>query len=72
MSRSVVARGRFSDSRHIELTEPVSDIRGDVEVLIRQIPNVGAEDVFDVIAALPPGTRSKADIDNQVQKERSS
>jgi hypothetical protein len=70
MSRSIIARGRFSDPQHIELTEPVSEIRGDVEVLIRQLPKAGAQDVFDLIAGLPPGSRSKADIDQQIREER--
>jgi hypothetical protein len=72
MNRSIIARGRFSDSQHIELAEPVSEIRGEVEVLIRQIPAAGAGDVFDLIANLAPGSRSKADIDQQIHEERAS
>jgi hypothetical protein len=30
----------------------------------------GSEDVFDFIASLPPGDRSKEDIDGQVREER--
>jgi hypothetical protein len=72
MSRSIIARGKLSDPQHIELSEPVSDIRGDVEVLIRQLPRAGAEDVFDLLASLAPGSRSKADIDQQIHEERAS
>ncbi|MBF6560401.1 MAG: hypothetical protein IVW56_08940 [Candidatus Binataceae bacterium] len=72
MNRSIIARGRLSDPQHIELTEPVSEIRGEVEVLIRQLPKAGAEDVFDLIAILAPGSRSKADIDQQIREERAS
>jgi sirohydrochlorin ferrochelatase len=72
MKRSIVARGRLSDPRHIELAEPVGEIRGDVEVLIRELPKAGAEDVFDVIASLAPGSRTKADIDQQIHEERAS
>jgi hypothetical protein len=72
MNRDIIARGRLSDPQHIELTEPVCEIRGDVEVLIRQLPKSGAEDVFDLIAGLAPGSRSKAEIDEQIHEERSS
>jgi hypothetical protein len=72
MSRTILARGRLSDARHIELAEPVREIEGDVEVLIRPLPTSSAEDVFDVIASLEPGVRTKADIDRQINEERSS
>lgn len=74
MSRSIaiIARRKLSDPKHIELAEPVNQIRGEVEVLIRQLPSTPTEDVFDVIASLAPGSRSKADIDEQIQEERAS
>jgi hypothetical protein len=72
MNRSIVARGRLSDPRHIELAEPVNEVYGEVEVLIRQLPKAGTEDVFDIIAGLAPGTRSKAEIDEEIRKERAS
>jgi hypothetical protein len=37
MERAVVVRGHLSDPRHIDLDEPVSDIRGAVEVTLRPI-----------------------------------
>ena len=72
MNRSIIVRGRLSDPQHIELTEPVSEISGEVEVLIRALPKGRREDVFDLIANLTPGTRSKADIDRQIKEERDS
>lgn len=35
MSRTIVVSGRLSDSRHVELDEPVTDIEGPVEVALR-------------------------------------
>lgn len=35
MGQTVVVYGNLNDPRHIELDEPVSDIRGPVEVAIR-------------------------------------
>ncbi len=68
----VVARGKFSDPRHIELTKPVPEIRGEVEVTIRQLPKSRTADVFEVITAFVPGSRSKAEIDQQIHEERDS
>ena len=44
-----------------------------VEVQIRVVRSVTpcAPDVLDVIASLPAGTRTKADIDQQLADERS-
>lgn len=38
MAQTVVVHGNLNDPRHIELDEPVSGIRGPVEVEIRSIP----------------------------------
>jgi hypothetical protein len=72
MRRNIVARGKFSDPRHIELTKPVPEIRGEVEVTIRQLPKARTPDVFELIAAFVPGSRSKAEIDQQIHEERGS
>ncbi|MGB0058677.1 hypothetical protein [Candidatus Binatus sp.] len=72
MSRNIVARGKFSDPRHIELAEPVPQMSGEVEVSIRQLPKAKTSDAFDVIAKFAPGSRSKADIDQQIHEERGS
>jgi len=67
MSRGIIARGKISDPRHIELAEPVREIHGEVEVLIRPLPKANTQDVFDIIAAFAPGSSSKADIDQQIR-----
>lgn len=75
MERVIVVRGELADARHIELEEPVTEIRGKVEVFIRPVPQeqgaVG-ESIFDLIARLSRGTRSKEDIDRQIREERES
>lgn len=35
MNRTIVVSGRLSDSRHVELDEPVTEIEGPVEVVLR-------------------------------------
>ncbi len=74
MDRVVVVNGRLSDSRHVELDEPVTALEGEVEVALRPAkmrPKTG-ESIFDLIARLPGGARSKEDIDGQICAERDS
>jgi len=73
MQRSITVRGRISDPHHIELDEPVSGIRGEVEVVVKPAEDVRSnmkQDIFDFICGLPPGRRSRTEIDKQVRKER--
>jgi hypothetical protein len=73
MERAIVVRGVLSDPLHIELAEPVTEIQGEVEVVVRLASASQPQprqDIFDFIASLPPGTRSKEEIDRQIQEER--
>lgn len=75
MERAVVVTGKLSDVRHVELDEPVTEITGEVEVVLRPVKRKRAaktESIFDLIARLPGGTRSKEDIDRQIREERES
>ena len=75
MSEPIILRGRLLDSRHIELDEPISNITGRIEISIRPIAldDQGVPvDVLDFIESLPPGTRTKEDIDKQIKEERDS
>ena len=72
---AVIIRGRLNDPSHIELDEPVTALEGPVEVVLRRVRSETEgqeEDIFDFIAKLPPGTRSKEDIDRQIREERES
>jgi hypothetical protein len=40
MDRAITVRGNLSDPSHIELDEPVSGIKGPVEVTVRQAQKV--------------------------------
>jgi len=59
MNRTIVVSGRLSDSRHVELDEPVTEIEGPVEVVLRpakQKPTGTAGRpvaVLDAMRALP-------------------
>jgi hypothetical protein len=69
---SFITRGKLSDSRHIELSEPVTGVGEEVEVVIRPLKPSSEQDVFDVIALLAAGSRTKNDIDRQIHDERVS
>ncbi len=70
----MVVRGRLR-GRRIELAEAVDQPDGEVVVVVRpveRLDSVGVEDVFTFLRSLPPGTRSKDDIDRQIAEERDS
>ncbi len=74
MERGVVVRGRLH-GRQIDLDEPVDQIDGEVEVVVRAVEparETPAESIFELIRKLPPGTRAKEDIDRQIAEERDS
>jgi hypothetical protein len=73
MERGAVIRGRLH-GRVIELDEAVDDVEeGEVEVQIRAVQSTTPRppDVLDVIASLPEGHRTKAEIDRQLADDRS-
>lgn len=75
MERALIIRGTLSDPWHIELAEPVTGLCGEVEVVVRSVPasqSQPRQDIFDFIASLSPGTRSKEDIDQQIEEERNT
>ena len=82
MERVVTVRGRLTDSRHIELDEPVDEIAGDVEVTVRPLDHARQEAATDIEALVrvadewrakhPDHRRSKEDIDRDLAEERAS
>jgi len=56
----------------VDLDEPVDDLAGPVEVVLRSTrpTELARRDVFDVIASMAPGNRTKQDIDRQIDEER--
>ena len=75
MESAIIVRGKMADSRHIELNEAVPGLTGDVEVVLRRVgraPEESRPDVFELIASLSAGMRSKEEIDEQVADERAS
>ena len=67
MARAVTVRGRLSDPRHIELDEPVNDLTGAVEIVVRSAAEVSSGGVatagFIGLCADLGGAPSAEDID---------
>ena len=76
MSRVRAIRGRLVSPRTVELDEPVRSSSGEVEVLVEVAeeakPSSEISNLADFLESLPPGTRSKEDIDRQIREERDS
>jgi hypothetical protein len=73
MPSPIVVKGRLINPRTVELDEPVSELTGDVEVVLRAVAGDQAakgETVFEFLRRLPVGTRTKEDIDKQIGEER--
>lgn len=73
MDKAVIVRGCLSDPKHIELDEPVTELSGAVEVVVRQaVGRSEGHDILDLLSRLQPGKRSREDIDRQVQAEKAA
>lgn len=55
MDRAIIVRGNLSDPKHIELDEPVTEVQGPVEVVLRAVP--GLSDVPLYRSATPEAWR---------------
>jgi hypothetical protein len=74
MSRTVVVRGRITGVTTVELDEPVPDKVTGVEIVLHmhEAAEDPAQELLDFLASLPAGTRSKEDIDRQIEEDRSA
>lgn len=75
MQRAIIVRGRLSEPKRIDLDEAISDVEGEIEVVVRPVDARAisrSQDIADVIRSLPLGTRSKEEIDRQISEERAS
>jgi hypothetical protein len=71
MSRTVVIKGRVIGPHTVELEAALPDRTQEVEVVARISDRTGGR-LSDYVRTLPPGTRSKDEMDRQVREERDS
>jgi hypothetical protein len=74
MSRTVVIKGRAVGPSTVELERPLPEQAREVEVRaeIHDEPGRKRGKLSDYLRSLPPGTRTKEDIDKQIREERDS
>ncbi len=73
MQQAIVVKGRLVGPKTVELDEAVSEASAEVEVVVLlpgKAEPAEEENVFEFLRRLPPGTRTKADIDRQIREER--
>jgi hypothetical protein len=62
MQRAVIVRGRLSGRSRIDLDEPVDELTGEVEVVVRPVAPSHPQpeqDIFEFLGSLPPGRARK-------------
>ena len=72
MKNTLLIHGRLTGPTTIELDQPISDVEGEVDVIVRRKVETAeeSETVFEFLSKLPPGTRSREDIDQEIREER--
>ena len=77
MQNAIVVKGRLIGPSEVRLDSPVADVSADVEVILRPAaaarrPAGSSQPIADFLNGLPPGDRSREDIDKQVNDERNA
>lgn len=74
MDKAIVVKGRLTGPRIVELDEPIDDVGSEAEVILRHAaPSTkDGQDLIAFLTNIPPGSRTKEDIDRQLAEERSS
>jgi len=75
MQRAIVVKGRMVTPTTVELAEAVSDVTGEVEVVLRELATAlveADESVFAFLRRIPSGRQTKDEIDQQLREERAS
>ena len=74
MSKTITVRGRLVGSTTVEVDKPVPAETIGVEVVLHlsEKPSPRGMTVAEYVRMLPPGNRTKEDIDRQISEERDS
>jgi len=74
VGETVVIKGHVVDSTTVALDEPLPKNARDIDVVVHL--DGPAEDqlqaMIDFLSSLPPGTRTKEDIDRQIEEDRNT
>lgn len=74
MAHTVVLRGRVVGSTTVQVDEPIPRETTEVEVVLHlgEKPATRPMTIGEYVRQLPPGKRTKEDIDRQIREERDS
>jgi hypothetical protein len=72
METAVTVTGHLNGPTTIELDQPIRGLPDRVEVTVRPITTAPQEPegLADFLLRLPPGTKTKAELDRRIQEER--
>ena len=72
MPINIVLPGHLIDANTVKLDEPAPPTAtgSEVEVRLQSVPQPRAQKLSQILRDLPPGTRSDADIQEQIREER--
>lgn len=71
MRDKLVIKGRLTDDRHVELSEPVRDVNPQVEVTFEPMAPARLS-ILELLRERGPGTKTKEQIDAELREERAS
>ncbi len=68
----IILKGKLVGPRVVQLTETPHDVAEEVEVILHPVQSADQpeETVFEFLAKVGPGTRSREEIDQQIAEER--
>ena len=74
MQEAILIRGRLTGPKSVESDEPVTDLEAEIEVIVRSGHTVGqgSQLGLGLLRNIPTGTRSRQEIDRQLNDERES
>jgi hypothetical protein len=74
VGEKVVIKGRVVNATTVALDEPLPEDATDVDVVVHldRTAENQVQAMIDFLAGLPPGVRTKEDIDRQIEEERNS
>ena len=72
MMRTVVVRGHVVGPKVVELDSPVPPGTEQAEVVLRVPDRTARKKLSEILRELPPGMRTVADIEEQIEDERRS
>ena len=69
MSRTIVVKGRVVGPKTVELDQALPELTREVQVVAQVADEIGGL-LSDYLRNLPPGIRTKEDIDQQIREDR--